>query len=326
MPHISISSGIIFLLFSALLLSSCAPGEQEWHQGYVEGEFVHVSSPFSGQLQQLAVRRGEMVSQGTPLFALEQERENAAVNEAEFEFRQAEERLADLEKGLRPTELAAIQARLSQASTARELSRKEFERRQELFEQELIAREQLDQARTTFERDQARVMEIQAELETARLGGREDAIRAARFQVDAARARLAQARWVLEQKTQSAPDKGIIFDTFFEVGEYVPASRPVVSLLPPGRIILRFFVPEPLAGTLAPGDEVMVDFNGAESVFRATVIFISPHAEYTPPVIFSRETRSKLVFLVEARPSPDDAVRYRPGQPISVRLTGAGSG
>jgi ABC-2 type transport system ATP-binding protein len=130
-------------------------------------------------------------------------------------------------------------------------------------------------------------------------------VRAARSQVEAAQARLAQARWVLEQKTQSAPESGLVFDTLFEEGEYVPAARPVVSLLPQGRIVLRFFVPEPLAGTLAPGDEVLVDFDGAETALLATVTFISPQAEYTPPVIFSRETRAKLVFLVEARPSPE---------------------
>jgi HlyD family secretion protein len=327
MPHSSSFSEFHpFALLAILLLSSCAPTEQEWHQGYVEGEFVHVSAPFGGQLQRLAVRRGEVVPLGAPLFLLESEREAAAVREAEFEFSQTRERLADLEKGLRPTELEAIRARLNQAGTGLELSRKEFERRQELFEQELISREQLDQARTAYEQDRARVRELQAELETARLGGREDAVRAARSQVEAAQARLAQARWVLEQKTQSAPESGLVFDTLFEEGEYVPAARPVVSLLPQGRIVLRFFVPEPLAGTLAPGDEVLVDFDGAETALLATVTFISPQAEYSPPVIFSRETRAKLVFLVEARPSPENAPRFRPGQPISVRLRGADRG
>jgi HlyD family secretion protein len=327
MPHLSITSGFrLLFLFAALALVSCSPREQGWYQGYVEGEFVHVASPLGGQLQQLAVRRGARVSRDTPLFALEREREAAAVREAEFELDQAKMRFADLAKGQRPSELAAIRARLNQARTGLGLSRKEFERRQELFEQELISREQLDQARTAFQQDQARVRELQAELETAGLGGREDALEAARSQVEAAQARLAQAGWALEQKTQSSPDDGIVFDTHFEPGEFVPAARPVVTILPPGRIVLRFFVPEPEAGALQPGDEILVDFDGAEEPSMASVTFISPQAEYTPPVIFSRETRAKLVFMVEARPGPEDALRYRPGQPISVRLRGGGRG
>ena len=322
-----ISSGFqLLLLVLPLLLSSCAAGEQEWYQGYVEGEFVHVAAPVAGQLRHLAVRQGTQVAQGALLFSLEREREAAAVREAESELNQALDRLADLEKGLRPTELEAIRARLNQARTGLELSRREYERRQILFEQELISREQLDQAGTAFEQDQARVRELRAELETAGLGGREDAVRAARSQVDAVRARLTQARWVLEQKEQSAPYAGLVFDTFFEEGEYVPAARPVVSLLPPGRIVVRFFVPEAAAGTFRPGDEILVEHSGADAPLTAAVTYVSPRAEYTPPVIFSRETRAKLVFMIEARPGPEDARRFRPGQPVSVRLPGSGRG
>jgi HlyD family secretion protein len=323
----SILSGFqLLFLLPFLLTPSCAPEERVWYQGYVEGEFIHVSSPLSGRLEQLSVRRGDWVSQGASLFALEREREAAAVREAESEVSQAQDRLADLEKGLRPTELAAVRARLNQARTAQELSRKEYERRNELFAQELISREQLDQARTRFEQDQARVRELQAELDTAGLGGREDLVSAARAQVESAQARMTQAQWMLLQKEQAAPQEGLIFDTLFEAGEYVPAARPVVTLLPPGRIILRFFVPEPMAGTLRPGDRVLVEFDGADKAFPATVTFISPQVEYTPPVIFSRETRAKLVFMVEARPRPEDAARFRPGQPVSVRLQGGERG
>jgi HlyD family secretion protein len=320
MPKLSIHR--IFLavcLVTALSLVSCAQTEPEWFQGYVEAEFIHVAPPSGGRLDRLNVRRGETVAQGAPLFALDSEREAAALREAESDLAQARNRLADLERGQRPTELEAIRARLAQARTALELSGKELDRRQELFDQDLIPREQLDQARSNFEQSRDRVRQIEAELETARLGGREYALEAARAQVEAAQARVAQAEWALEQRTGDAPEAGLVFDTIFEVGEHVPAARPVVSLLPPDRIILRFFVPEPMAGSLRPGDEVLVDYDGLQAPLPATVTFVSPQVEYTPPVIFSRESRTKLVFMVEARPRAEDARRFRPGQPISVR-------
>jgi HlyD family secretion protein len=93
----------------------------------------------------------------------------------------------------------------------------------------------------------------------------------------------------------------------------------VDSLLPPGNIKVRFFVPEPALGRLRIGQAVTVARDGSPPV-AATVSYLSPRAEYTPPVIYSRETKSKLVFLAEARPDPDAAARLHPGQPVEVRL------
>jgi len=83
---------------------------------------------------------------------------------------------------------------------------------------------------------------------------------------------------------------------------------------------LRFFVPEPLIGSLRTGQELAVTIDGTSGPLSAAISYISPQAEYTPPVIFSRETRAKLVFLVEARPDPGVAARLHPGQPVDVRL------
>jgi HlyD family secretion protein len=162
----------------------------------------------------------------------------------------------------------------------------------------------------------------EAELATARLGARSDQQQAATAAVGAARARLEQAQWALAQKRQAAPAGGLVFDTLFQVGEYVPAGRPVVSLLPPGNIKVRFFVPEPALSRLRVGQAVTVQVDGGASL-TATIDYLAPRAEYTPPVIYSRETRAKLVFLAEARPAAADAARLHPGQPVEVRLAGA---
>lgn len=104
-------------------------------------------------------------------------------------------------------------------------------------------------------------------------------------------------------------------------GEFVPAGYPVVSILPPGNIKVRFFVPETVVGTLASGQEVSLAYDGAAKNYRGIISYISPQAEYTPPIIYSRETRSKLVFMVEAKIIPaDQAAALHPGQPVDVRL------
>lgn len=310
----------IILLAALSLLGGCSDKPAGYYQGYAEGEFVQVAAPLGGRLERLAVSRGGTVAAGDLLFALEAEEEAAAVAEADRRVRQAEELLADLGKGQRPTELAAIRAELDRARTTRELSRQEWQRRRDLFAGRFISAEELDQAQTAFRRDEAAVARLEAELATARLGARTDQIRAAEAEVGAARARLAQARWALAQKEQAAPAAALVFDTLFEPGEFVPAGRPVVSLLPPANVKVRFFVPERVVGTLRVGQKVAVTFDGAERPVAGAIDFVSPKAEFTPPLIYSRETRQKLVFLVEARPAPADAPRLHPGQPVEVRL------
>lgn len=311
---------LLALLAIAILFWGCRKNSGQVFQGYAEGEFVLVAAPSAGRLEKLAVARGARVGAGDLLFILDREEEQAAVMAAEQEMRRADNRLEDLRKGQRPSELEAVRARLEQARSALELSRREFERRKELFAQKFISGEELDRARSALSRDRAAVAEMQAQLETARLGARSDAVEAARAEREAARARLDQARWALEQKTQGAPREALVFDTLFEPGEFVQAGYPVVNLLPPGNIKIRFFVPEPVIGAMRVGQPVSVVFDGSDGALPATVTFISPEVEYTPPVIYSRETRAKLVFMVEARPSPAAASRFHPGQPLEVRM------
>jgi HlyD family secretion protein len=100
----------------------------------------------------------------------------------------------------------------------------------------------------------------------------------------------------------------------------VPAGAPVVNLLPPGNIKVRFFVPEREVGALKPGQPVTLACDGCTGPIPAQITYVAPQAEYTPPVIYSRERREKLVFMVEARPAPADAPKLHPGQPVEVTL------
>ena len=316
----SILSRLCILLLAALPVSSCTEKPTDYFQGYVEGEYVLVSSPLAGRLELLAVSRGQDVAPGQQLFVLEHDREQAAVSEAGQGVARAENILADLEKGKRPTEISALEASLKQAQATYKLARDEFERRQSLFRQDLIPQEEFDRVRTEMERSASAVARLEAELKTAKLGARTDLLDAARSDVKKAVYSLEQARWQLDQKSQAAPAAGFVYDTFYREGEFVPAAYPVLSLLPPDNVKIRFFVPETILGQLAIGDKITVYLDGRNSAVSAGISYISPSAEYTPPVIYSRETRAKLVFMIEAVPDPGAAAGLHPGQPVDVIL------
>ena len=193
-------------------------------------------------------------------------------------------------------------------------------RAEELVAQNFLAKDRVDEARATHDRDVQRVAELRAQLATALLGARADEIKAAEHNVEAAKAALAQAEWKLDQKSVKAAVAGMVQDTYFVHGEWVNANQPVVSLLPPQNIKARFFVPERELGAIRLGQKLALACDGCPASIPAVVSFISPQAEYTPPVIYSQQERAKLVFLVEARPAPEDAVKLHPGQPLEVRF------
>jgi HlyD family secretion protein len=311
--------GIRHFIVLMLLLCTCAcekPSPKTF-QGYVEGEFVYVASPLGGRLETLNVRRGHSVKKGDPLFMLEHALEEAMVREASQKYRQAMDRLANLKKGKRPSEIQAITAKLKSAQAGLELAQLEYARRVKLGKKQFISQESLDRARTEYRQIQRQVQSISADLKTARLGARPDEIKAAEAEADAVSEQLVQAQWNLDQKTQAAQKAGLIFDTYYYSGEWVPPGRPVISLLPPENVKVRFFVPEKVVSRLSPGQKVFVSFDGDGTV-PAHIAFISPRAQYTPPVIYSSQTRAKLVFMIEAALEPAVALRLHPGQPIDV--------
>ena len=132
---------------------------------------------------------------------------------------------------------------------------------------------------------------------------------------------LEVANWQYDQKIQSAPEAGLVYDTYYRQGEWVPAGQPVLSLLPPEYIKVRFFVPESDLGKLQIGTPLSVASDGLSGTLPAKVSFVSPQAEYTEPIIYSRENRHKLVFLVEGSLAPMDAQKLHPGTPIEVLLS-----
>lgn len=306
---------------AASLLAACSPDPAKTFQGYAEGEFVHVGSPYAGRLEQLHAARGAQVGPGDILFVLERAAEAAGAAEAEARVHTAEARQANLTQARRAAEIAAIRAETQAAAVALRLSSAQFEQQERLHAAGFIAQARLDEARASRDRDAARLAEAQAQLRTAGQSiGRREEVRAAQAEVEAAGAVLKQAQTRYAQKEGIAPAAALVQDTFFRVGEWVPAGSPVVSLLPPENIKLRFFVPEGIVGSLRPGQAVAASCSGCGSPIAARISFISTQVEFTPPVIYSKESRAKLVFMVEARPAQQDALRLRPGQPVDVEM------
>jgi len=308
-----IAAGIV------LLLSGCGRTDNGLLQGYVEGEFVLIASPLPGNVT-LQVARGSMVRRGDPLFALESVAERAARDEAARRLAQARAGLEDARKGLRPTELASLRARLQEAKASLALAESEFGRQELLFRSGTVSAQDLDRARSARDQQLQTVARLEADLRTAALGARSDQIAAAQASVKAQEAVLARAEWELSQKSQRAPEDALVYDTLYRSGEWVAAGRPVVSLLPAGNVKVRTYVPQTRLAALHSGDPVTVTLDGAKEPFAGKINFISPKAEYTPPVIFSRESRAKLVYLVEVNFPPESALRLHPGQPVDVRL------
>jgi HlyD family secretion protein len=288
-------------------------------QGYVEGEFVRVAARSAGTLEELRVARGDEVAAGALLFKLDATAELAARDQATADLAATEARLADLRKGKRAPEIDLIGAQKAQAEAMLALSEVNLRRQERLAGTAAASQEQLDAARASYQRDHARVQELEAALEVARLAGREDELAAAEAAVTAAQAALVMAKWRLDERQSSAPAAALVTDTLYRPGEHVGAGTPVVELLPPENVKLRFFVPQPLLGGLRIGDAIGFACDGCPADLTARISFIAPEAEYTPPVIYSRESREKLVFLVEAKPDPASP-RLHPGQPVDVRL------
>ena len=284
----------------AISLAGCSPAGDRPIQGYIEGEYVRVAAPFAGALTQLSVRRGEQVSAGAPLFALERENEVALRRQSEQQLQATQARLDNLKTGKRPAEVETVAEQLRQAMATRDLAVANLGRQQKLYASGFISGAVIDDARMQVKRD--------------------DEIRAAEADARAAREALAQADWRLSQRAVASPVSGRVNDTYYVIGDWVAAGIPVASLLPPANVKIRFYVPEPVVGRIKPGQQVNFSCDGCGAPMTATIAYISDRAEFTPPVLYSRENRAKLVFLVEAKPPPDVAARLNPGQPVDVTL------
>ena len=303
---------------AASLFSACGPAAP-LAVGYVEGEFVLLAPIETAQVETVSVRRGDRVEAGKVVATLERGDAEIAVADAEAGLARAKAQLADLRLGKRPEEIAVLEAAVRSAKAQAEEAKRVLARAQDLFKRGIAPESQFDEASTRMELADAEVRQAEANLTVAGLAARAETIKAAEYQVNQAEAQLEQARWRLSKRMLEAPSPGRIDDVIRNAGDIAGPSAPVISMLPDGAVKLRVFVPEAQFSLVKVGALLDVRCDGCPDGLTARVSYVSPDPEFTPPVIYSLETRQKLVYLVEARPE-GEASPLQPGQIVDVRL------
>lgn len=241
-------------LWAVVALTGCGGPTDPGFQGWIEADLIFVSPDEQGRVVKLNVREGDQVEVGAPLYAVDDDLQQADLNQSN----------ATLANAKQTYDRALALSKTGSGTQAN-----------------------LDSAVSTLRVAEARVNTSQTKL---------------------------------TRRQMNAPIAGTIQQIYFREGETVPAQRPVISILPPGNMKVRFFVPEPELPKLKVGEEVRVTCDGCAADLTAKIYFIATTAEYTPPVIYSLDERSKLVYLIQARPNKPDSLRV--GQPVSIFTTG----
>jgi HlyD family secretion protein len=306
------------LALSPLLLAACSSDERPL-QGYIEGTYVYVAAESAGKVASRPAMAGARVKAGDVLFALDNADQVQALAGAQARQQQAQAQLANLQTGQRPEEIAVLAANLSVARTALSQASDDYARKLTLLQKAVVAQSVVDDAKAKRDSAQAQADAAERQLLVAKLPARADEIAAAQLNVQSQDAAVAQAQIALDRREIKAPADGLIEETYYEPGEQVSAGQPVVSLLPDTNRKVRFFVPEAMLSQVAPGKTVAVSCDGCAAGLTAEVTFVSSQSEFTPPIIYSKESRNKLVFRVDAKPI-GDADTLKVGQPLDIRL------
>jgi HlyD family secretion protein len=303
----------------AAILPFCPPA-MPVHNGYIEGEYVLMAPREAGRIERMAVVEGQTVKAGDLLFKIDTSEISRKVDAAKARLAQAEAQLADLETGERREELAVLEAALAAQEAALADANRVMARQKDLYERRVVSKAALDDA--TAKRDSAEALTQQARrrIEVAKMPARGRAIDAARQHVESARADVAQMSWRESQFEVKAPADAVVDRVFRREGEMAASDKPALQLLPPGNRKVRFFVNEQERSSFAPGTIVKVSCDGCPDTLEATVSRVASQAEFTPPVIYSVESRDKLVYAVDARPDARSGATLHPGQPVDVRL------
>lgn len=276
--------------------------------GYIEGENLYLSAPIAGFIARLDVARGDTVKAGAPLFAMDDASLRAERDQAAAAVSQARAQILAGEAKLAQSRATAEAAQAQAANAMQDLARY---RNAQRANPQTVSLQQVDTAIATSANASG-----QASAAWADVQAQQAQIDAAKAQVVEQQAALADATAKLEQLAPRAPADARVQDVFFQKGEWAAANQPVVSLLPDDKVKLRFYVPEGDVVRYQRGEIVHFDCDGCAAGLTARINYVSAQPEYTPPIIYSRSTRDKLVFLVEALPS--DPRNLTPGLPVDV--------
>lgn len=308
----------ILAFFAGLLalLPGFGPAPAPAWNGYVEADYVHVGAMSPGTIATIAAREGHAVKAGEVLFILDGRQQEAVLHAAEARVEAARANAENLATGSRDEEVAVIRATLDKAEADLALARSQSERSDKLLAEDLVPQAKADQDRASLKSAEAQVAQLRAQLRVAELPARDPQRVAAEATLVAAEADADRARADLADRTVVAPADGQIERVYFDAGEMAPAGTPVVALLPAGALKVKFYLSEADRPGLALGDTLAVSCDGCRAGLKATVSYFASDPQFTPPVIYSRDERKRLTFLVEA--TLEDGSALHPGQPVTV--------
>ncbi len=302
-----------------LALFGCSDSGERILQGYVDGDFRFLSPDDPGRLTVLNVQEGDSVEEGQILFSVDDTLETSAFREAKANAARASAQKMLIDDSRQsPEEIDVLKSDHAIAQAAFNLSQIELIRQKTLVGQKAVPQSRLDSAQASFDRDKSALEEAKRRIRVATLPQRPQERESAEQSLLAAIAQESAATERLERRRIRAPKTGSVERIYLRVGEVASANNPVISFLPTDARRIRFFIPEPLRPKISVGQTVTIRCDGCAGPVEARIYFIAPRVEYTPPVIYSLEERSKLVFLAEAIPVKGPLLNV--GQPISVHV------
>lgn len=307
-----------FLAGVIAAVMSLLPGgtsEPAGFAGYLEADYVYAAPVSAGRIAHIAVSEGQAIEVGELLFALEDAQQQALLTAAEARVDAARATLENLETGSRTEEIEVIRANLGKARADLGLAQSNLARSEKLLTAGTVASVRVEQDRAALTAAEAQVAQLTAQVSVAELPARGAQQVAAEANLAAAEADAGRAALDVGDRQVTAPVAGTVDRLFYATGEIAVAGTPVVAILPEGALKARFFVPETARSSLAIGQGVGVDCDGCAGM-TATITYLASEPQTTPPVIYSRDERDRLVYLVEAR--LDGPGTLRPGQPVTV--------
>ncbi|WP_372839587.1 HlyD family secretion protein [Phaeovulum sp.] len=286
------------------------------YSGYIEADYIYVSATGAGRLSEITAIEGMSVVAGQPLFRLEDSTQAAALAAAEAQVAAAEANLDNLQTGARPEEIEVLRAALAQAESQQKLAQSTLDRSEQLSVSGTATVAQLDSQRAALATATAQVAQARAQLAVAELPARAAQRSAAEAALHAAEAEAERARTALSERQVAAPAAGRVEKLFFDPGEVAGAGTPVLSILREGPMTVLFFVPESDRPKLAPGARFRLSCDTCAPGLTATLTRLAADPQFTPPIIYSREQRTRLVYRAEAKIEAEAGLL--PGQPVSL--------
>ena len=288
------------------------------YNGYVEANYVYVAATNPGRITNIGILEGQTVTEGQTLFVLNDDQYQAALSAAIAQQAAAEATWRNLETGSRSEEIAVTRAALAQAEASQALAQTTLDRTLKLKERGLVPDSKVDTAQAQLDTANASVAQLQAQLTVSELPARPEQLAAAKANYEAAVANVEAAQVNLDDRTVDSPVGGVVDRVYYRTGEVVGTGSSVLSVLPPGELKVEFFLPETERNRFRIGDILNVTCDSCADGLTATISYLASQPQYTPPIIYSREERKRLVFQAEAM--IDDSVSLLPGQPVTMKV------